>query len=268
MAKRSNMDIRTFGKLMKAKKLAKNKKSVAKQTKKNTKDIKDLKSVGFQYCPFYQSKAESFAGDYHVNLLTQPTNWSQCFRTHSVPDADIPRQYHLKSVNFSWCCQAETTETGNLWFQVMLVSLKQKTAAQVIERTTRLSNLTENLDYISAPAGTTGAGQGSWAYKLNPALYTVHYKTQRRLGQTTMDDVQITNIRDSTSRGSTTVKWPRIFKNDQTDDNGFKGLSFDDLEPRQQLYLVVFSNASSTVTGGELFMSWRMDYNGHMNLPD
>jgi len=266
MAK-GNMDIRKFGKLRKSKSNKRKTKTISKTVKKNTRDINKLKSVGFQYCPFYQTIAETFSGPVHVHLLTQPTNWTQCFRTHAVADADLPRQYHLKSINFSWMCQAETTETGNLWFQMMLVSLKQKTAAQVIERTTRLSNLTDGLDYIHTPAGTTSL-TGSWGYKLNPALYTVHYQTQRRIGQVTMDDVQITNINDSTARGSHTVKFPRIFKNDQTDDDGFKGLTFADLEPRQQLYLVTFSNASSTVTGGELFQSFRVDYNGHMNLPD
>ena len=241
--------------------------TVAKQTKKNTKAIKQLKSVGFQYCPFYKAVSESFSG-IHGNLLTQPNNWEQCFRTHEVADADLPRQYHLKSVNVTWSVQAETTETGNLWVQIFAVSLKNKTAAQVIERTTRLSNLTEDLDYISAPAGTSLAQQGYWAYKLNPALYTVHYQTQRRVGQVTMDDVQITNIRDSTTSGRFTVKFPRIFKNDQTDDNGFKGLSFDDMEPRQHLYLLAMTNASSTVSGGECFWSFRADFNGHMNLPD
>lgn len=241
--------------------------TVAKQTKKNTKAIKQLKSVGFQYCPFYKAVGESFSG-IHGNLLTQPNNWEQCFRTQDVPDADMPRQYHLKSVNVTWSVQAETTETGNLWVQIFAVSLKNKTAAQVIERTTRLSNLSEGLDYIAAPAGSSLSAQGYWAHKLNPALYTVHYQTQRRVGQVTMDDIQTTNIRDSTTTGRFTVKFPRIFKNDQTDDSGFKGLSFDDMEPRQHLYLLAMTNASSTVTGGECWWSFRADFNGHMNLPD
>lgn len=191
---------------------------------------------------------------------------------HGVSDDDLPRQYNLKSVSVNWIAQCEATDVGNLWCQVMVVSLKRRMAAQVIQRTTRLSVLTEGLDYTSQSAGTAFALQGDLGYKLNPDLYTVHYNSgQRRIGESTMGEspTVVTNINNGTTSGRCTVKFPRVFKNDVTADEGFKGLNYQQIEPRQQLYLMVFSNTSgSVVTGGELFWSMRAQFNGHCNNPN
>lgn len=253
-------------------KTRKNRKSQQALVKKNAKDIRQLKSVGFQYAPFQLTEATTLSTAIHVQLLTACNNWGGIFRMHGVSDADLPRQYQLKTVNVNWTAQCESDAVGNLWLQVMVVSLKTKMAAQVIARTTRLSNMSSGLDYTSQSAGTTFALQGSFGYKLNPDFYTVHYNSgQRRIGEATMaiPATEVTNINNGTTSGSCTVKFPRVFKNDVTADEGFKGLSYDQLEPRQQLYLIVFSNTSgSIVTGGELFWSMRAQFNGHCNNPN
>lgn len=240
--------------------------------KKNTKDIKALKAVGFQYAPFHQKESGVLTSYLHSSLITTPINWSGIFRMHGVSDADLPRQYNLKSVNIDWLAQCESADVGNLWVQVMVVSLKRRMAAQVIQRTTRLTNFTENLDYAAVDAGTTFALQGDCMYKLNPDLYTVHYNSgQRRIGEATMaiPATEVTNINNGTTMGKATVKFPRIFKNDETSSSGFKELNYAKIEPRQHLYTLVFSNASgSVVTGGELFFSARYQFNGHCNNPN
>lgn len=246
-------------------------KKMISQTKKNTKDIKILKSVGFQYAPFILKQSGTISNQIHTSLITVPNNWSGVYRMHGVSDEDLPRQYNLKSVNIDWLCQCESGDVGNLWFQVMVVSLKSKHANQVLERTTRLSNFTENLDYTNLSAGTTFTLQGDLGYKLNSQLYRVHYDSgQRRLGESTMTaDTPVTNIRDGTSRGSCTIKFPRVFKNDETSSSGFKELNYEKIEDNQHLYIVVFSNTSgSIVTGGELFHSYRALFNGHCNNPN
>lgn len=247
-------------------------KSVAKQTRTNTSDIKKLKAVGFQYAPFQLKEASTLSAYSHVTLLTACNNWSGIFRMHGVSNADLPRQYNLKTVTINWAAQAEASEVGNLWVQVMVVSLKRRMANQVITRTTRLTNLTEGLDYTSQSAGTAFALQGDFGYKLNPDMYTVHYNSgQRRIGESTIGEspVAVTNINNGTTIGSCTVKFPRVFKNDVTADEGFKGLNYEQLEPRQQLYLMVFSNTSgSVISGGELFWSMRAQFNGHCNNPN
>lgn len=244
----------------------------SKQVKKNTKDIKALKAVGFQYAPFHLREAGTISSYLHSSLLTACNNWGGIFRMHGVSDEELPRQYNLKTVNVNWAAQCEATAVGNLWVQVMVVSLKSKMAAQVIQRTTRLSTLTDGLDYTSQSAGTAFALQGSFGYKLNPDLYTVHYNSgQRRIGESTMGEspTVVTNINNGTTAGRCTIKFPRIFKNDVTDDEGFKGLTYNEIEPRHHLYLLVFSNSTgSVVTGGELFFSARTQFNGHCNNPN
>lgn len=242
------------------------------QTKKNTKDIKTLKAVGFQYAPFQFKESGVLTSYLHASLLTAPNNWGGIFRMHGVSSDDLPRQYNMKSVNVNWIAQCESADVGNLWLQVMVVSLKNKMAAQVIQRTTRLTSFTEGLDYTSQSAGTTFALQGDCGYKLNPDLYTVHYHSgQRRIGEATMaiPATEVTNINNGTTTGSCTIKFPRKFKNDETSSAGFKQLNYQTIEPRQHLYLLCFSNASgSVVTGGELFFSARYQFNGHCNNPN
>lgn len=244
--------------------------SQSKQVRKNVKDIKELKSVGFQYAPFILKTAETVSASIHTHLLTAPNNWGGIFRMHGVSNDDLPRQYQLKSVNIHWIAQCENEEVGNLWLQVMVVSLKAKMAAQTLVRTTRLSTMTENLDYVAQSAGTAFALQGDMGYRLNPQFYTVHYNSgQRRIGESTMgQDDKVTNINNGTTSGSCTVKFKRTFKNDVTEDGGFKGLNYEQIEPRQHLYLIYFSNTSgSVVTGGELFTSHQVQFNGHCNNP-
>lgn len=244
---------------------------VKKEVKKNTKDIKLLKAVGYQYAPFVLFQSGTLSNERHASLISAPNLWSGIYRMHGVSDEDLPRQYNLKSINLDWACQCEAGDVGNLWFQVMVVSLKTKMAAQVLERTTRLSDLTENLDYTAMPAGTNFTLQGHLGYKLNPQLYTVHYSSgQRRIGESTMTaDTAVTNVKDGTSWGSATIKFPRTFKNDETSSSGFKQLTYAQLEPREHLYFMVFSNTSgNVVTGGELFHTMRIQFNGHCNNPN
>lgn len=246
--------------------------TTTKQTKKNTKDIKILKRVGFQYSPFVLYQTATLSTAIHSVLMTAPNNWSGIYRMHGVSDEDLPRQYNLKSVTLDWAAQCEAGDVGNLWVQVMVVSLKRRMGAQVLARTTRLSNLTNNLDYTALSAGTAFALQGSLGYKLNPDLYTVHYNSgQRRIGEATMGEtpVEVTNINNGTTMGRASIKFPRIFKNDETSDAGFKDLNYEAIEPRQHLYTIVFSNTSgSVVTGGELFWTMRAQFNGHCNNPN
>lgn len=226
------------------------KKTTAQRAKENTKEINKLKKSTLPVVRFYEQSVGTISSYLHSDLISTPNNWVQCFRSTSVPGTDMPRQYNLSGVRVQWAAQCETDASGNQWLQVFLVSLKPKTAAKVIERTTRLSNLTENLDYIYVQAGTTLAGQGNCMFMLNPNLYTVHYNSkQRRIGQTTMESTtegNVTNIRDSTTRGVANIKFKRVIKNDEYNAEGFRAVDYTKLEPKNHLYLIMLSNAQST----------------------
>ena len=242
---------------------------ISKQTAKNTQAISQIQRAATPYRPFYKQVAEIVnSNEPHVHLLTQPSNWTKCFSTYE--QTEIPRQYFMRSLEFTWLAQAEAATVGNLYVQIMLVSLKARQAAKVIERTTRLSNMEHNIDYIYMDAGSSAAaGQGQLAFKLNPILYTVHYNSgQRRIGQSTMAANEVSNIRDSTTMGKARVKWNRDFKNDEHTENGFLDIDSTKIEPKNQLYCVVFSNSDETLGTGNLFFSYRVDIHGNCNMPD
>ena len=237
--------------------------TIAKQTKENTRKINVLANLTNPISRFYFTRANVIAGFHHVELITQPSNWEHCFRTESVPGTDLPRRYDLTHVKCKWACQTEGSTTGNLWLQLMMVSLKPKTAAKVIERTTRLSNLEPDVDYIYAAAGSGAAGQGDCFFMINPHLYTIHYNSgPRRIGQETMGAAtEVTNIRDSTTRGTASFKFKRTIANDEYNEDGFMAIDSDHLEPRNHLYLMLFSNAQETA---EVFLTHNTLFTGRM----
>jgi hypothetical protein len=239
-----------------------------RQTTKNTRAIAQLRRNTMPIRRFYDTDSGTISSETHVDLLTQPSNWAECFQSHEVPGTDLPRQYNLTNIRFKWACQCESDASGNQWLQMFLVSLKPKVAAKVIERTTRLSNMENNVDYIKTSAGSTGAAlQGDCLFMLNPAYYTIHYNSGvRRIGQTTMGGTtgNVTNIRDSTTRGTANVKFKKVFKNDEYSEEGFKAIDSAHLEPRNHLYLVMLSNAQET---SEIFLTYNCLYTGRCAAP-
>lgn len=237
------------------------KKTTAQRTKENTKEINKLKRTTLPVVRFYDNSEGTVGTELHVDLITQPNNWKDCFRSHDVPGTDLPRQYNLNGIRLKWACQCESSASGNQWLQIFLVSLKPKTASKVIQRTTRLSNMSEDIDYIYTAAGSSLAAEGNCLFMLNPNFYTIHYNSGvRRIGQSTMGaDEAVTNIRDSTTRGTANFKFKRVIKNDDYDSEGFKAINFDTLEPRNHLYLVMLSNAQET---SQIFLTYNVLFTG------
>lgn len=233
---------------------------------RNARAIAELRTKTNPVSRFYKNDTGLISAFSHANLLTQPSNWKECFRTESIPGTDLPRRYDLSHVQVKWAAQTESEASGNMWVQVMIVSLKPKVAAKVLDRTTRLSNLDEDVDYIYAAAGSSAlADQGDCFFMINPHFYTTHYNSGvRRIGQTTMGSGtggNVTNIRDSTTRGVANVKFKRVIQNDEYNENGFKAITFDKLEPRNHLYMLVFSNAQSE---SQMFLTSNILFTGRM----
>lgn len=201
--------------------------------------------TNFPLTRYQRTDIGTFSTKVHTNLLTGPATWVPCFRSYQVPDEDVPRSFDCLRIQGKWTVQVEDNSEGNAWLQCFVVSLKPKMAAKTIERTTRLGALTEGLDYTEAAMGSAaGVVQGHSFFFLNPAMYTVHYASGvRRIGGTTMGDVESTNIADSTTMGTYNIKWERTFKNDEYNAAGFRGISTADVEPRNHLYFVILSNA-------------------------
>lgn len=222
-------------------------------TKRNSDAISTLMRTSFPITRYQRVDVGTVDAKIHTFLITQPSSFTECFRSYNVPDADVPRSYDMHRVQGKWTVQVESQETGNAWCQCFIVSVKSSVAAKTLARTTRLGALTEGLDYTQAAMGTAGGSiQGHSFFFLNPALYNVHYKSGvRRLGGTTMGDDSVTNIRDSTTRGTYNIPWKRTFKNDEYAASGFRAISVGDIEPKNQLYFVMLSNADKS----ELFLA-------------
>lgn len=223
--------------------------ATSRQVKRNTSAVTKLMRKTLPICRYYVNDTGVISAKTHVKLLTQPSNWEECFRTYEVPNEDTPRSYSLQHLNIKWACQCESHESGNQWLQIFIVSLKPQTARKVLERTTNLSALEANVDYVKTDMGSNEPVtlQGEGMFFLNPALYTTHYKSGvRRIGQATMGaDEPVTNIRDSTTRGTAMVKFPREIKADEYHENGFRNIDAAHLETKNHLYFVMMSNATA-----------------------
>lgn len=220
------------------------------RVRRNTSVVNKLLRKTFPICRYQLTDTGVIEAQTHVKLLTQPSNWVECFRTYDVPGEDTPRSYDLSALAVKWCCQCESSGSGNQWVQIFIVSLKPKTARKVLSRTTNLSNMTNGIDYVATDMGSDEPVtlQGEGFYFLNPALYTTHYRSGvRRIGQSTMGaDTAVTNIKDSTTRGTANVKFKRVIKADEYHENGFRSVDAAHLETHNHLYFVMMSNASDT----------------------
>lgn len=220
------------------------------KVKRNTSVVNKLLRTNFPITQYQHKDNGTVSAATHSFLITQPNNWTECFRSYDVPNEDVPRSYDMSSVKVKWACQCEASSSGNQWISIFIVSLKPKTARKVLERTNNLSGLEKGLDYIAADMGSDEPVtlQGEGFYMLNPNLYNIHYRSGvRRIGQETMGaGEKVTNVRDSTTRGSYTVPFKRTIKNDEYDENGFKAIDAAHLEPRNQLYMLMMSNAQET----------------------
>ena len=221
-----------------------------KAVRRNTQVINKLLQTTFPVTPYQHTDTGVIEAATHTFLITQPNNWEQCFRSHEQPNTDVPRSYDLRNVKLKWAAQCESASSGNQWLSIFVVSLRPKTARKVLERTTNLSNLEKGLDYIAVDLGSDEPVtlQGEGFYMLNPALYRIHYRSGvRRIGQSTMGaDEAVTNVRDSTTRGGWTVPFKRTFKADEYHQDGFRSIDSSHLEPQNQLYMLMLSNASES----------------------
>lgn len=243
-------------------------KSTATKVKENTKKLNKLTKNTFPIRRFYEATAGTIAAQLHVDLITQPSNWTACFTTHDVPNTDYPRQYDMSGLRVKWAAQCESNSSGNQWLQIFLVSLKPSVAKKILQRTTNLSNMEDKVDFIFTSAGSSvAANQGDCLFMLNPAYYTIHYDSRvRRIGQTTMEGTtgDVTNIRDSTTRGTANIKFKRQFKNDEYAEGGFTAIDSAHLEPRNHLYLVMLSNAQEE---SEIFLTHNALITGRCAMP-
>jgi hypothetical protein len=235
--------------------------NVTTLAKTNRRKINKMERELYAWRQYQITDVGTIGATVHSKLLTQPNGWQAVFQSADIPSGDIPRRYELNKVHIKYLVQTEQSAAGNMWFQCFIVSLKKKFARQTRERTSNLSSLIEDTDYIASDAGTTGAGQGLCNFMLNPALYRVHHTSGiQRVGQVTMDaDTEVTNIRDSTYFKQVTIPFKRTFKNDSYEAQGFTALTGDTIKNDNILQFIMLSN-SGVVT--QTFLSTNCQFVG------
>ena len=250
-------------KTMKIRVRRRRKPSVAKATKANTRAIAKLRSQTMGWRQYQlNSQVGTIAQQVHVERLMDIKDyWREIFQAKD--NITMVRQFNLKSIRFNYAYQTESDTTGNLWFQMWVVSLKPKFSRQLRATTNDIFNLVADEHYSEVSMGTGGGFlQGYGNYQLNPAYFRIHHTTGfRRLGQTTMGGTEsnVTNIRDSTHFGSCKIRWNKTIKTGDHRTNGIEDLENTDINDGTVLYTIILCNAGS---GSELFRSHNYTYIG------
>lgn len=233
----------------------------AKQVKKNTQALAKITRELYTWRQYQNVNTGTVGAEVHTDLITQPTAWTACFQTHDQPIDETPRQFNLKSIHANLLVQTESSDDGNVHFQLFIVSLRQKFAAQTRERI-EAGNLEVGRDYLRVAAGTVGGVvQGNCGFYLNPALYKKHWTSgPRRIGQATMGaDTAVTNIRDSTYQHRVNIPFKKTFKAGDHLENGYRSLEVDELRDTNKLFMVMLSNSGVA----ETFISFNYFLNGN-----
>ena len=113
--------------------------------------------------------------------------------------------------------------------------------------------LTEDLHFVYAPLDSAaGLVDGFTHIILNREVFNIHYSSgQRRLGNTTLMEEPVTNIRDTATFGNTYTPWKRTMKTESSN-TPFTAMDNTEIRDSAQLYFLIFSNAQSD---SELFFS-------------
>ena len=238
--------------------------STAQRAKRNTRAIAKLARAVTTYRQYQNQNQGTIGAELHADLITQPTAWTSVFQSNATPAADVPRQYNLNNVHCNLLVQTESESTGNVHFQLFIVSLRKKFAQQTRERVgDGLGSMAVGEDYLRIAAGTVGGVvQGFCGFYLNPALYRTHWTSgPQRIGQTTMGgtDGNVTNIRDSTYQKRVTLPFKRTFKVAEHRSDGYKSLQPDEVKNENMLYMVMLSNSGTT---SETFIAFNYFLNG------
>lgn len=242
-------------------KVVRKKKTQAAQVKKNTRALAKITRELYTWRQYQLTDQGTIGAEVHTDLITQPTAWTACFQTHNQPDADTPRQFNLKSIHANLLVQTESSDDGNVHFQLFIVSMRPKFAMQTRERL-GTGQLEVGRDYLRVAAGTVGGViQGNCGFYLNPALYKKHWTSgPQRIGQATMGaDTAVTNIRDSTYQVRVNIPFKRTFKAAEHLTNGYRSIPVDELKTQNQLYMIMLSNSGV----GSSFVAFNYFLNGN-----
>lgn len=213
-----------------------------------------------QYRQYQFSLAQTQGGgtdpSYAVFNLVQPDQWEPVFQTPANQEHFAPNKFKGRSVGIETMIQIgdpavnQAPVTGT----VFLCSLRKEVAKQFTHRTSNGTGMTPGVDYSIASMGLV---QGSGMVMLNKGTFKIHYvrrfmvggKTNFETDYSENDTAPTTNLRDNNCRLYIRHRYQNKLKSDGPDNRtdtttgGFRELDINTLEPHDQLYMFVFSNA-------------------------
>lgn len=217
------------------------------------KDVTQYRQYNFAYAV---TQGGGLTPSYAAWSLVQPDQWGPIFQTPSGHQTLAPNKFRGRSVGIEGMIQladpavSQAPVTGTIF----LCSLRKEVAKQFVENATNGTGMISGVHYITASMGTV---QGSGMTMLNKGIFKIHYVRRFMLGGKTNfeddydehDTAPTTNLKDNNVRFYIKHRYQNLIKSDGPDSRsvtstgGFKDLTVDTLEPQDQLYLFIFSNA-------------------------
>ena len=218
--------------------------------------VKDVTQYRQYQFPLAVTQGGGTTPTYACFNLVQPDQWAPIFQAPSGHQTLSPNKFRGRSVGIEGMVQLgnpgefQAPVTGTIF----LASLRKEVAKQFVERTANGVNMIEGVDYSTA---SLGAVQGSGMTMLNKGTFKIHYVRRFMVGgkinfEENYEDhatAPTTNLRDNNVRVYIKHRYQNLIKSDGPDSRGitstggFKTITIDTLEPHDQLYLFVFSNA-------------------------
>ena len=201
------------------------------------------------------------APTYGVWNLINPILWEPCFqaRSSSFQNYATASKFRGRSIGLEMMCQLGPITEGSpsqdpVTATIFLCSLRKEVAKQFVHDTNNGTDLVEGVHYVKSSMGTL---QGEGMVMLNKGIFHIRKVRRFMLGGNTNfyedgpDDTHVftTNLKDNNRRIYWRIPYRNLLKDDGPDQrlvtspSGWKTLTLDDVEPSDQLYVFMFSNA-------------------------
>lgn len=198
---------------------------------------------------------------YGVFNLVQPDQWTSIFQTPVGMQTHSPNKFRGRSVGIEGMVQLgdPSVNQAPVTGTIFLCSLRDEVAQQFAERTSNGTTMIDGVDYTISSMGLV---QGSGMTMLNKGTFKIHQIRRFLIGGKTNfeddydenDTAPTTNLRDNNFRFYMKHRYQNLLKSDGPDNRsttttgGFKTLTINTVEPKDQLYMFIFSNAINLQT--------------------
>lgn len=218
-----------------------------KQRNKNSKAIAKLVKQVYIPRQFVLQKTGTISSGIAIYPIIKPDDYTPAFQNYnSVAGSGVGSIYHMSGVKTKWFIQPEDVdlETANVMIQVFIVGMRPLQARKFRESG---NTLVADFHYTSVALDTVaGALDGFGLVMLNREIFDVKYNSGiRRIANATLTGTDVTTIQDTATHGGSYIRHKRTIQGENPSQL-FSSMSNTDIRDSTQLYMITFSNASST----------------------